>query len=1086
MAIGHAEIRLNEFMAATSESLEGLQGEPQEWIELHNTGDAAVPLEGYILTDSDDVSLEDASTFWPFPAVSIEPGGYLLVLASGEGADVEAGFLQANFRLSREGERLALVIPDGITVVDELAPSFPPQQAEVTYGVDPQGDWKFLTEATPGAANTGGIDGFVSDVSFSVQRGFYEEPFSVELSTATEGAQIVYTTDGREPSLGTIFTGVIGTTYEGPIEINKTTVLRAIAFQKDKEASVHRAQTYIFLDDVLHQPKEPEGFPSKWGSRTPDYEMDPDIVGGTYPEDEVKQALLSLPTISLVTDNDNLFASDGIYTNSLAKDNENDGIEDKWERPVSVEMLGFPHGETVQANAGIRIQGNASRNPNRVKHNMRLVFRSHYGPSKLRFRLFEDSEVNTFNSINLRSNNGDSWINPGVRVRAQYIRDQWHRVVQREMRQPNQSQIYAHIYINGLYWGLYHVFERFEASLLTEHWGGNTEDWDALQDTPAFQDIVVNGDEEAYRLTHDLVKKDLTIPANYEKALEYVDVDNLIDYLLLNFYSSNEDWDHKNMRYARRRTPAEDGFGSGWLFFAWDSERAGLNGLQNQSLTMDNTGKRTNLGPTFLNAELHDNPDYHLRFSDRLVKHCFNGGALTPEGVSKSWNDLAQSIYQGLIGESARWGDLHVGTPEVREGNWQKALDKENNVWIPARTEVLLGQLAKRGFSEKKPSFPQFEPFGGVVAAGTEIPIKIFNDTIFNPVVGDVYYTMDGTDPRQADGSLDPDAIPYDPANKPIIHQSLTMMGRVYDAKDGDWSPLSEAYFHLAELPSSKTLTIREIQYRSNDLAESEVAGNYRNSDFEFIQLENLGDVALDLSSLQITNGIRATVDPALKPVIPAGDHAYIVANREAFQAHHPDISANQIIATFDQGSRLANGGERLTIRDHTGLLIHSLRYDNRSPWPSDTGRIAFQGSAETSIADPTAWIASDADGGQAEPGPATTLAAWLESQGLTSAEESLGTSGHPALLFYALGIDDWAQDVSLQVHGDSLQYQRRKSVADMDWFLESSQDLITWKSLVPTGTSTQSISASAEIVTAPIPTSNQSATYWRLRVQTK
>ncbi|MGY8689517.1 MAG: CotH kinase family protein, partial [Verrucomicrobiales bacterium] len=608
----------------------------------------------------------------------------------------------------------------------------------------------------------------------------------------------------------TIFTGQVGETYTGPFEISKTTVVRALAKKAGMQDSVLRTQTYLFLDDILKQPAQPEGFPARWGTRKPDYEMDPEVVGGIYTEEEVKSALRSAPTISLVTENDNLFASNGIYTNSLAKDLINDGADDKWERPVSVEFFDFPHGQTVQANAAIRMQGNASRNPDRVKHNMRIIFRTVYGPGKLNFRLFEDSEVETFNSINLRSNNGDSWINPGVRTRAQYIRDQWHRVVQRIMRQPNQSQIYAHLYINGLYWGMYHVFERFEASLLSEHYGGGVDDWDALQDTPAFQDIVVNGDDVAFLRTHDLAKGDLTQPETYQELLEYVDVDNQIDYLLMNFYSGNQDWDHKNMRYARRRTPMDGAIGNGWVYFAWDSERAGLNGLSSQVLTTDNTTKKTALGPSALNAQMHENPDYHLRFADRVVKYCFNNGVLTPEAAAASWKILTDEVYEPLIGESARWGDLHVSRPETREGNWQTQLDKENNVWFPGRTNVLLDQLARRKFIPSKISFPQFEPFGGVVEEGTTIPMSIFNSTIFNQIKGDIYYTMDGSDPRQPDGTLHPDAITFDPKALPVISHTLTMMGRVYDSEGDWWSPLGEALFHLAELPTKYSLTISE------------------------------------------------------------------------------------------------------------------------------------------------------------------------------------------------------------------------------------------------------------------------------------
>ena len=1093
---GRAELRLNEFMASSADPLPGLN-DLHDWIELHNSGASAVDLEGYGLIDSvAPGSPESVQRLWRFPAVTIEPGAYLLVLAAGDSVAPVGDYLHAGLRLARAGEPLALMAPDGVTVIDAIQPTYPEQREGVSYGRDADGAWRFYTDPTPGEANErGGVSGFVSDVQFSHERGFFEKPFTVTLSTETPEARIIYTTDGREPSLGTIFTGVVGEEYSGPFEISTTTVLRAVAFKPGQQASANRTQTYLFLDDVLDQPRQPEGFPERWGSRTPDYEMDPEVVGGIYTRAEVKQALIDLPSISLVTDNDNLFANDGIYTNSQAKDNTNTGIDDLWERPVSVEMLGFPHGQTVQANAGIRMQGNASRSPNRVKHNMRLVFRSEYGPGKLRFRMFEDSEVATYNSINLRSNNGDSWIHPGVRQRAQYIRDQWHRVVQRDMGQPYQSQIYAHVYINGLYWGLYHVFERFEASLLAEHWGGEEEDWDALQDTPAFQDIVVNGDDEAYRHTHNLAKEDVSDPAVYQELLEYVDVDNLIDYLLLNFYSGNQDWDHKNMRYARRRSPMEGAVGNGWMFFAWDSERAGLNGLNEQTLTMNNTNKTTNLGPTFLNDVMHAHPDYHLRFADRFVKHCFHGGALTPEGASKSWNDLAQSVYEGLIGESARWGDLHTSRPEAREGNWQSQLDKENEVWFPNRTEVLLGQLAGQGFIDRRPSFPQYFP-RGLVSEATEVTLSIFNDSVFNPVQGEILYTMDGTDPRLPDGSINPSARPYDPAAKPMITHSLALMARVHEAANNGWSALGEAWFHLGVLPNKDNLQIHEVHYDpAPPTAEEETAG-FNAADFEFIELRNLGDSTVDLSGVQFTRGIRARVDPTAKALLEPGAVALLVANRDAFVRRYPNVPATAIVAVFAEGSRLNNGGEQLTLRNHTGLLLHTLAYDNGGPWPQwerEEGRsLVYTGGVGESAAKVAAWTASAEAGGTpgvvGVGGDASTdmnLAEWLVTAGYSDAGQEV--AGQPALLHYAAGREALAEPippVSLQVEGETLSHTRRRG-ANLDWITESSADLRDWQAVTLTETKRESVSPIQERIHWRIPRSEQ-ARYWRLRVRVR
>lgn len=1091
-----AELRINEFLAANSESLTTADGGVEDWIEIYNSGPESVDLEGYYLTDDEGFTPEDPETFWQFPQVDLAADGYLIVFASGATESV-GDELHASFKLNSDGERLALIAQDGLTIVTDFTPTFPDQRRNISYGYRDDGTLQYADPPTPGAKNRNGVTGFVEDLTFSVKHGFHDAPFMLELTTATEGAEIVYTLDDREAGSGTIFTGPVGDPYTEPIEITQTTIVRAVAKKTGMEDSVLRTQSYIFLDDVLGQPDQPEGFPEKWGSRNPDYGMDPDVVGPIYSNEEVKAALRSVPSISLVTENDNLFARDGIYTNSQSKDLVNDGILDKWERPVSVELFGFPHGQTVQANAGIRMQGNASRSPNRVKHNMRVIFRSDYGPGKLNFRLFEDSEVSRFNSINLRSSNGDSWIHPGVRVRAQYIRDQWHREVQRRMSMPNQSQIYAHVYINGLYWGMYHVFERFEASLLSEHFDGDEEDWDALQDTPAFQDIVVNGDDVAFRKTHELAKKDLTVEENYDELLQYVDVDNQIDYLLINFYSGNQDWDHKNMRYARRRVPLENGaVGNGWTYFAWDSERAGFNGLSNQSLTQDTTAKRTALGPSLLNSEMHENPDYHLRFADRVVKHFFNGGELTPEGAAKSWNDLADLVYEPLIAESARWGDLHVSTPETREGNWQTQLDKENESWFPARTNILLDQLADRDFIPSRMTFPEFQPFGGTIIAGIPVTMKVFNATIFNPVIGDIYYTVDGTDPRLPDGSLHPQAVVYDRTELPVISHSLIMKARVYDSAGGEWSPIAEAFFHLAELPTSDSLSISELHYAPTPATAEEEAAGFATPDFEFLELTNISDKTIDLSGVHFSDGVDVTIEDERKATLSPNAFAIIAANEAAFQLRYPAVATKNLIGEFADASNLDNNGERLTIRDRNGVLLHTVTYNDKAPWPSwdpSEGRsLTYVGGAGASIAHPGNWTSGPTGGSPGAADQSTPsgegLVEWLTARSLTGSLDPVGPDDQPALLYYAFGIDDFSNaaaitaSISEMEMGNALTYTRRLGLDGIDWVLESSSDLKEW---LPETAEPQVIGSSPGMERASISLPGESA-YWRLRVSVR
>jgi hypothetical protein len=117
----------------------------------------------------------------------------------------------------------------------------------------------YMTTPTPGAANASSDEvyaGFVADTQFSVNRGFYYEPFQVEITTDTEGAQIRYTMDGSTP------TEVHGSVYSGPITVATTTPLRAAAFKEAYLSTNVDTQTYIFVNDVSKQGNSPAGYPT--------------------------------------------------------------------------------------------------------------------------------------------------------------------------------------------------------------------------------------------------------------------------------------------------------------------------------------------------------------------------------------------------------------------------------------------------------------------------------------------------------------------------------------------------------------------------------------------------------------------------------------------------------------------------------------------------------------------------------------------------------------------------------------------------------------------------------------------------------
>ena len=184
----------------------------------------------------------------PFqPLLSCPAAATLVVFASQQDRNdyVDAGGnLHTNFALRSAGDYLALVAPDGATVVSGFSPGYPEQKEDVAYGLN-----GFFLAPTPGAPNEGGgVIGFVEDTTFSMDRGFYETAISVAITTATPDAGIYYTTDGTEPSPAN------GTLYHTPLTIDTTTTLRAAAFKEGLAPTNIDTQTYLFLEDVVRQP----------------------------------------------------------------------------------------------------------------------------------------------------------------------------------------------------------------------------------------------------------------------------------------------------------------------------------------------------------------------------------------------------------------------------------------------------------------------------------------------------------------------------------------------------------------------------------------------------------------------------------------------------------------------------------------------------------------------------------------------------------------------------------------------------------------------------------------------------------------
>jgi hypothetical protein len=772
---------INEFMASNNhesgihDPADDVNEGWDDWVEIYNFGDTPINLAGMYLTDD-----FGSPTKWQVPygyasQTTVPADGFILFWCDDETSE---GPLHTNFKLSAGGEEIGLFL-DANTIVDGII--FGSQVQNISYGrfPDANDNLQFFVTPTPLATNNGTYSGYVKEIEVSHERGFYESPFNVLLTCDTNGATIRYTLDGTDPTetIGTVYTPGVG------IPITTTRCLRAIAY-KAGEIPSRTAHTYIFIDDVAEQPNNPPGWPSNWGYNQEvndydgsgngivpsDYEMDPRVVTSTLPGYSIRDALLDIPTVS-ISMNPSEFIGDaaGLWANPNITT----------EYKCSIEYIPLGGAEGFQYDCKVENHGGSSRRPYRMqKHNLRLTFTSQYGPAKLEYPLFPDSPVDEFNQLLLRACFTDSWglVSWGnTRYRpndSQYTRDVWMKESLRDMGQPSSYGSYVHLYVNGLYFGVFNLTERVKEDFFAEHLGGEAEDWTVNKDfyTP---DARWNA----------IMNTNVSTIAGYTQALNYIDIENFADYILLHLYADAEDWPSHNGIAA---TNAVSGDGK-LRFFVWDQEIA----LDYHGRAAQRIDDSSGVGALF--QKMRTSAEFRLLFADRFQKHCFNDGALNIANSQNRYLKVANMIDKAIVAESARWGDTRMKTPYgsaidipsdpndpnnifypapphgpwpnfyfTREDSWIKERDCVINYYIPdihkANNSYALINLLR-----SKDLYPVldapvfyvngFPQHGGNVSTSDTL-------TITDPCsTATIYYTLDGNDPRVPGEAVPPDTI---------------------------------------------------------------------------------------------------------------------------------------------------------------------------------------------------------------------------------------------------------------------------------------------------------------------------------------
>jgi hypothetical protein len=934
----------------------------------------------------------------------------------------------------------------------------------------------FMNNPTPGAANTNGVEGYVSDTQFSVDRGFYNAPINVAITCATPGAIIRYTLNGDAP------TATTGTVYAGPIPISSTTTLRAGAFKAGFQPSNVDTHTYFYLDDILTQSASgaaPAGWPTGYvNSQRFDYGMDPNVVNGNAPA--VRSALEAIPTVSIVTNLPNLVdATTGIYANP-----GNHGSE--WERPASVEILNDPVNPSpngFQVNAGVRIRGGFSRDGNNPKHSFRLLFRSEYGAKKLNYKMFGDEGAPDFDTIDLRTSQDASWAYLGSTANT-FLRDEVARMSQVAIS-PGSRCRYLHVYLNGQYWGLYNTDERPDSSYGEQYLGGVKEDYDVVKSSGASGGYATEASEGSMATGsawHQLWSGARAVRANPTNANYFklmgraadgvtptsdpvvLDATNLADYLITLFYMGGNDGPvsdyvgaSNNWFGMRRRTGSR-----GFVYFIHDFEQSlGLEGGNNQrvgngsqirpwSNTVSGVNDINRSNPEFIHEDLAWNAEYRMHFADRVHRHLTNGGALTDAKVLGRMASMGTIVDSCIWAESARWGDSVTEPPLGRSDYLTAKTNLENFIiWGTTNTGTGTGRVNEvirqfRGYdAAAKPLYPTTiapvfsQHGGGIPAAGTSITM-----TEANTGTRTLYYTVNGTDPRAVGGAVQAGALTY---SGPVALNAWTTNVKARVLKAGVWSALNEAVFSRNSGPPP--LRITEIMSSPTSPTAAEIAAGYDDKDdFEWIELMNTGTESLNLREMKFHQGIDFIFD--FNATLAPGERAVLVRNRAAFVFRYG--TTPRVLGEFI--GALNDGGERLAILSALGVATRDFSYDAAAPWPQfNSGGSLVLRRADLNPALPENWRPSLSPQGTPGSSDAVNYAAWQTANGVTNETTDTDADGLLPLVEYASGGTATASDAhrvpTLQLAGELVQisFPWKRGADDLIAVIEQSADLIQW-----------------------------------------
>ena len=756
-------------------------------------------------------------------------------------------YLHTNFGLSSDGEVLYLSDPS-CNIVSQTDLTAVPHNVSRGLAVDGSGKWLFFNEPTPEMPNA--TKAFqtakTASVRFVPEGGMYNSNITVSM-ISNIGAPIYYTTDGTEPTTESAV-------YSEPIEVKSTTIFRAISYCDTLLPMKSATQSYLFAKREM-----------------------------------------TLPVFSLVTDPYNLFDYNyGIYVegpNAEAADPHYGANYHKdWERPMHVELF-WPDGQTkISQDAGVKIAGAWSRSW--AQKSFAFHARNAYGNNKFEYKLFSNKDITEFKAFVLR-NSGNDWY-------YTMFRDALITGLVRNNNIDIQAYQPSVVFLNGEYWGILNIREK-----INEHYVANNFNWVDADEVDILENngSLVHGEARHFNAIKSyLNSRSMSNAANYEYVKTQIDIDEFIEYMVLEIYCNNGDWPGNNCKFWHPQIE-----GGRWRWIAYDTD-FGF-GLYSNGYDEDRLGScmQNSSGPAFVFNKLLQNStfkrDFVNRFADRLNRE------FKPDVV----NYLIDSMSNNISGEIGyhinRWNAIgnwnsnveHMKTFANRRPDQMRQFIR-NNLSVGSNVNVTVDvNDAKAGYVQLNSLTINNFPWTGIYFSNNPITVR---------AVARPGYKFVGWKDRN---DVSPELT--------LAVKQKTTFTAVFEKDDAQYN----------------SIVINEINYKSES----------GNDTKDWVELFNTTAADIDVSGWILTDAARLKDYIIPKgTVVPAYGYLVVCENKKKFMNIWPELT--NVVGNFKFG--LKSQGT-VQLYDAGGNLIDDLEYSDKSPWPSQADGEGYT----LSLADPFA-----------------------------------------------------------------------------------------------------------------------------------